>query len=86
MRTTVDIPDDLYQQAESKAAGEGISVGDLIAHALRLALGEKPLGGRQRISFPLHHSARPGALSVAHARVAEEATAQQEDVARAGAL
>ena len=86
MRTIVDIPDDLYQQAELKAAREGIPVGLLIAQALRLALGQMPRAGRQRIAFPLHHSARPGTLSVEQVRAAEEAAVQQEDAARAGAL
>jgi hypothetical protein len=86
MRTILDIPDELYQQAESKAAREGIPVGDVIAEALRLALGETRIGGRQRIAFPLLHSARPGALSVEEVRGAEEAAAQQEDTARAGTL
>jgi hypothetical protein len=86
MRTTLDIPDELYQQAESRAAREGIPVGDLVAQALRLALGETRVGGRQRIAFPLHHSARPGTLSVEEVRGAEEAAAQQEDATRAGTL
>jgi hypothetical protein len=86
MRTTVDIPDELYHQAESKAAREGIPVGDLIAQVLRLALGETRMVGRRRIAFPLHHSARPGRLSVAEVRGAEEAAAQQEDAASAGTL
>ena len=86
MRTTLDIPDELYQQAESRAAREGIPVGDLVAQALRLALGETRVGGRQRIAFPLHRSARPGTLSVEGVRAAEGAAAQQEDAARAGTL
>lgn len=86
MRTTFDIPDELYQQAESKAAREGIPVGDLIAQGLRLALRETPVAGRQRIAFPLIHSARPGTLGVEQVRAAEEAAAQQEDAARGGAL
>ena len=86
MRTTVDIPDELYQQARLKAAREGVPVSDLIAQALRLALDQAPLAGRQRIAFPLHRSARRGALGVEQVRVAEEAVAQQEDAARAGAL
>ena len=86
MRTTVDIPDELYVQAESKAAREGIPVGDLIARVLRLALAEAPLSGHQRIAFPLLHSAQPGALSVAEARAAEDAASQQEDTARGSTL
>jgi hypothetical protein len=86
MQTTVDIPDELYQQAESKAAREGVPVGQLIAQALRLALDETRVGGRQRIGFPLHHSACPGTLSVGQVRAAEEAAARQEDAARGDAL
>jgi hypothetical protein len=86
MRTTLDIPDELYQQAESKAAREGIPVGDLIAQVLRRALVETRLGGSQRIAFPLLHSARPGALSVEEVRDAEDALAEREDAARAGPL
>jgi len=86
MRTTVDIPDELYREVESKAAREGIPVGHLITRTLRMALGETSLAGRQRITFPLHHSTRPGALSVEEVRAAEEAVAQQEDASRAGTL
>jgi hypothetical protein len=86
MRTTVDIPDELYQEAASKASREGIPVGDVIAQGLRLALAETRPTGRQRVTFPLHHSGRPGALSVEAVRVAQEAAADQEDAARAGTL
>ena len=83
MQTTIEIPDELYRQAESRAAREGIPVGELIAQGLRLALGRTPPAGRRRISFPLHRSTRPGALSVESVCAAEEAAAQQEDSARA---
>jgi hypothetical protein len=86
MQTTVDIPDELYCQIESKAAQEGVAVGDLIARTLREMLGETFLAGHQRITFPLIHSLRPGALSVEEVRAAEEAAAQQEDASRAGTL
>lgn len=86
MKTTIDIPDELYQQAESKAAQEGLLVGDLIAQALRVALRESPSAGRERIVFPLLRSTRPGTLAVEQVRAAEEAAIQQEDAARAGTL
>jgi hypothetical protein len=86
MRTTVDIPEDLYRQAQSKAAQTGIPVGELVACVLRRALGETPPGKRQRMSFPLVHSARPGVLSVQQVPDAEEAAALQEDATRARAL
>ena len=86
MRTSIDIPDELFQLAESKAARQGIPVADLIAQELRLALHEPPVTSRQRIVFPLIHSARPGTLGAEQVQAAEEAAAQQEDAARAGAL
>jgi hypothetical protein len=77
MRTTVDIPDELYQQAESKAAREGIPMGRLIAQALRRALSEPAVIPRQRIAFPLHHSARPGTLNNEQVGAAEYRPGQQ---------
>jgi hypothetical protein len=86
MLTTIDIPDELFLQAEAKAAQKGVPVGDLIAQALHLALVETSAAGRHRIAFPLHHSARPGTLSFEEVRTAEETTTQQEDASHAGAL
>lgn len=86
MTTTVEIPDDLYQQAAARADRDRIPVGDLIAHGLRLALGDAPPPNRNRITFPLVHSARPGVLTLEAVRAAEDAAAQQEDVNRAGAV
>ena len=86
MGTTIEIPDEQYEQVESKAARQGIGVGDLIADALRAALGEARLFGQRRITFPLLRIAQPGVLSAETVRAAEEAAAQQEDSARAGAL
>ena len=86
MKTTVDIPDELYQQADVEAAMKGVPVGDLIARGLRLALGKTRDLAPGRITFPLHHSARPGVLSVEQVQVAEEAAIQQEGAARAGTV
>ena len=86
MQTTVEIPDELYRQAEGKAALEGIPVGELIAQGLRLALAEPCVIGHERLAFPLHRSARPGVLGVEGVRAAEEAAAKEEDLSRAGAL
>lgn len=73
MRTTIEIPDELYHRAESKAAREGVPVGDVIAEPLRLALGQTPAAARQWIVFPLIHSAQPGTLGVEQVQAAEEA-------------
>lgn len=86
MGTPVHIPDELYKQAESLAAQEGIPVGDLIVRGLRLAMGGESLARGSRIVFPLHHSIKPGVLSSERVQAAEDASAQQEDDARAGTV
>lgn len=54
MKTTVEIPDDLFRHAKARAALEGIRLRDLVERGLRLALG-MPLAstGGQRAAFPL---------------------------------
>jgi hypothetical protein len=39
MKTTLDIPDDLYRQAEDRAAHEHREIEDLVSDGLRLVLG-----------------------------------------------
>ncbi len=41
MKTTLDIPNDLYRQAKATAALERIRVKDLVAEGLRLVLEER---------------------------------------------
>jgi len=38
VKTTLDIPDELYQEAEAKAAGQRREVADLVNEGLRLLL------------------------------------------------
>lgn len=86
MQTIVDIPDELYQQADLMAAREGIALRELITQGLRLALGETRVAGHQRIAFPLVHSARPGTLGTEEVLAARDVAAEQEDSARAGSM
>lgn len=43
MKTTIEIPDELLRQAESRAASDGIRLKDLVEHGLRLAIEEPEL-------------------------------------------
>ena len=43
MRTTVDIPDELFRRAKSEAALRGRKLKDLVEEGLRLVLEEQPL-------------------------------------------
>src|ERR1700722_9225965 len=57
MRTTVELPDDLFRQVKARAALQGRSLKDLIADALKLLLQtpkgvQSPASGR-RTRFPI---------------------------------
>jgi hypothetical protein len=87
MRTTVDLPDELFRQAKAQAALEGTPLRDLIETGVRLALAQRKPGRKlQRVRFPLHRSKKPGSLRAADFRAAEAAVAIAEDVAHAGSL
>ena len=45
MRTTVDIPDELFRRAKSEAALRGRKLKDLVAEGLRLVLDKTPAEG-----------------------------------------
>jgi hypothetical protein len=55
MKTTLDIPDDLFREVKAKAALEGLKLKDLVAEALRAALHGQPPGSRKRrrLKFPV---------------------------------
>lgn len=47
MKTTLDIPNDIYRQAKAVAALEGVRIKDLVTEGLRLALEERKLSRAQ---------------------------------------
>lgn len=85
MRTTIDISDDLLRQAKARAALTGIRLRDLIEQGLRLALAAPPPSpAPRRVTLPLHHSRRPGVLSLEAVRRAQAQAELDEDTAHAG--
>jgi hypothetical protein len=86
MRTTIEIPDDLFRKAKAQAALEGVRLRDVIERGLRLALGQPAPSQPHRIEFPLHRSRRPGTLSAEEVRSSEEQMQHDEDASRAGAV
>lgn len=52
MKTTLDLPDDLYREVKAKAALDGRRVTDLVIEGLRLALSH-PAPPVRQIHFPL---------------------------------
>jgi hypothetical protein len=52
MKTSLDVPDDLYREIKVKAAREGRKVSDLVAEGLRLVLVQAP-AAKRRVEFPI---------------------------------
>jgi len=66
MKTTLDIPDDLFREVKAKAALEGLKLKDLVAEGLRAVLHGKPPGARRprRIKFPVLASRGKAPLAI----------------------
>ncbi len=57
MKTTLEIPDELYRAVKAKAALEGKRVTDVVIQGLRMAL-EKPQIALTRVEFPIIKSSK----------------------------
>ncbi len=81
MKTTVEIPDELFRAAKATAARDGSKLKDLVADGLRLVL-RKTRPERRRLRFPLIPG-KPGAARLTAARVNEVVAAEdREEAAR----
>ena len=61
MKTTIDLPDELFREAKARAAIEGIKLKDLVADALRAKLHTSPTRRKRRVRFPIIKSTHSGA-------------------------
>lgn len=86
MRTSVDLPDELFRQAKARAALQGRSLKDLVADALRLLL-QSPKSAQAptpppRTQFPLIKAKDPTRkLTPEMAAAAEEELLHEEATA-----
>ncbi len=63
MRTTVDIPDEMYRELKSRAALEGETVKGIILRGVKAALKSKKATPKLRkLKFPLIQAREPGTL------------------------
>jgi len=58
MKTTIEVPDELYRRAKAQAALNGRKLKDLVEEGLRLVLGAPRKGRRQRSLADLMAGAR----------------------------
>jgi hypothetical protein len=82
MKTTLEIPDDLFREAKSQAALRGAKLKDLVADGLRLVLSgaASPATRRTRVKFPLIRSTRSGTMKLTGERIAEIEAQQEAEV------
>ena len=64
MRTTIDLPDDLYRRAKATAARRGMKLKDLVAEMLERGLNaptaDRPMVRERRTPFPINAPTPPG--------------------------
>ena len=73
MRTSFEIPDDLYREIKIRAAREGKTMREIILDgvALRLKNGSSPPKPEERVRFPVIRSQNPGSLKLGEEGVYE---------------
>ena len=82
MKTTVEIPDELFREAKATAARNGAKLKDLVADGLRLVLSRtKP--AKRRVQFPLISGTGAPRLMAAKVKEVEELQLQEENLRRA---
>ncbi len=73
MRTTVDIPDALYQQLKIKAASEKTTIKELLVRGAKAALEvkAKPVKYRRPVQQVIRTGGKPGSLKITNAEIDE---------------
>ncbi len=71
MRTTVDIPDQMYRRLKGRAAREGRSAKELILRGVEQILAGERRSSARRVTPPVVRSKRPGAVTLDNARIYE---------------
>jgi len=71
VRTTVDIPDQMYRRLRGRAAREGRSAKDLILRGIERILTDERRSSGRRVTLPIVRSKRPGTVTLDNARIYE---------------
>ena len=62
MRTTIDLPDDVFRRVKAEAALRQKSLKELITEAIEHEIGGDLSAREKRVEFPLVRSKRPGSV------------------------
>jgi|HubBroStandDraft_5_1064220.scaffolds.fasta_scaffold11705_5 hypothetical protein len=74
MRTTIDIPDEIYRKLKIKAAVDGQTVREIALRGIERELEEGEKGEKrhiQRLNLPLIRSSQPGTLELTNEQIDE---------------
>jgi len=69
MRTTIDLPNDLFRQAKSKAALRGKTLKEFVQAAIEKEVSTKTPRASHRVKLPLIKSKNPKSLSLTNAEI-----------------
>jgi hypothetical protein len=69
MRTTIDLPDDLFRRAKSKAALRGETLREFVQSAVEKEILTEPRLDSFRVKLPLIKSKKPKSLSLTNADI-----------------
>jgi hypothetical protein len=69
MRTTIDIPDEMYRELKIKAAREGTTIREILLEGLEMVTQGKQTLHRTRFEIPVIRSKRPGTLHLTNEQI-----------------
>lgn len=70
MRTTIDIPDEMYRALKIQAAHEGVAVRQIVLRGIERELEpEVPRPRSQKFQIPVIRSSRPGTLNLTNEQI-----------------
>jgi hypothetical protein len=69
MRTTIDLPDDLFRQVKSKAALRGETLKEFVRAVIEKEISTEAPKNSFRVKFPLIKSKKPKTLSLTNAEI-----------------
>jgi hypothetical protein len=69
MRTTIDLPDDLFRRVKSKAALRGETLRGFVQAAIEKEIAGEPSETSVRVKLPLIKSKKPKTLSLTNAEI-----------------